>query len=139
MAIIWSMAEHRSVARYKHHQENMHSLQIKKQLHCLNLSQKPSGMIRVSPVEPARASFRSLTSVLRHRSLLLDFSVLSAVVLYLSGGHVLSDGFVFQKSTDFTIKRKEGRIRQEKAKVVFCDTFETILCFSKLYGEGNIK
>jgi len=117
----------------------MHSLQIKKQLHCLGPSQKPSGMIRVSPVEPARASFGSLTAVLRHTSRLLAVSVLSAVFLYPSGGHVLSDVFVFQKSTDFTVKRKEGRIRQEKAKVVFCDTFEMILWFFKLCGEGNVK
>lgn len=101
LAIIWSMAGHRSVARCKHHQENMHSLQIKKQLHRLEPSQKPSGVIRVSLVGPARASFGSLTSVLRHSSLLLDISVLSAVFLYLSGGHVLSDGFVFRKTHRF--------------------------------------
>lgn len=85
----------------------MHSLQIKKQLYCLGPSQKPSGMMRVSPVEPARASFGSLTLVLCHRSLLLDISGFSAVFFYLSGGHVLSDVFVFQKSTDFTTKRAE--------------------------------
>lgn len=67
----------------------MRSLQIKKQLLCLKPSQKPSGMIRVSLLEPARASFGSLISVLHHRKLLLDISVLSAVFLYLSGGHVL--------------------------------------------------
>lgn len=66
----------------------MHSLQIKKQLYCLNPSQKPSAVIRVPPVEPARASFGSLTSVLHHKSLLLGISVLSAVGLYQSGGCV---------------------------------------------------
>lgn len=44
-----------------------------------------------------------------------------------------------EKPTDFTGKREAGRIRQDKAKVVFCDTFEIILCFSKLSGEGNSK
>lgn len=102
----------------------MHSLQIKKQLHCLKPSQKPSGVIRVSLLEPARASFGSLVSVLCHRNLLLDISALSAVFLYLSGGHVLSDGFVFKKPTDFTGKRKAGRIRGgKKAKVVFLRYF----------------
>lgn len=115
LAIIWSMAGHGSVAGCKHHQENIRRLQIKKQLHCLEPGQKASGVIRVSPVEPARASFGSLTSVLRHRSLLLDVSVPSAVFLYLSGGHVLSDGFVFKKTpADFTGKREAGRIRRKK-------------------------
>lgn len=58
-------------------------------------------MISVSPVEPTRASFGSLTSVLRHRSLLLDVSVPSAAFLYLSGVHFLSDGFVFKKTHRF--------------------------------------
>lgn len=58
-------------------------------------------MIRVSLVEPARASFGCLTSLLGHRSLLLDISIPSAVFLDLSGGHVLSDGFVFKKTHRF--------------------------------------
>lgn len=121
LAIIWSMAGHRSVARCKHHQENMHSLQIKKQLHCFEPSQKPSGVIRVSPVEPARASFGSLTSVLRHSSLLLDISVLFCLQCFCTclGGMFYQMVLFSEKPTDFTSKREAGRIRQDKAKVVF--------------------
>lgn len=114
LAIIWSMAGHRSVARCKHHQENMHSLQIKKQLHCLEPSQKPSGVIRVSPVEPARASFGSLTSLLCHRSLLLGISVPSAVFSTCLGGMFYQMVLFSKKPTDYTDKRETGRIRPKK-------------------------
>lgn len=115
----------------------MHSLQIKKQFHRLSPDQEPSGVIRVSPVEPNKASFRPLTSVLRHQSLLLDVSVLYAVFLYESGGHVLPDVFVFQKTPQISLLKGQNKAR--KSQIVPCDTFETTLCFSKLYGEGDVS